>query len=212
MQIEGKLLGTEAQWVETCGGIAAGKTTLSAALNITALTPIHENFQSNPFWKAFYADPAETAFETEISFLLQHYHEIKSASKQGKFFACDFSLLLDLAYAEVTLNEEKRAAFMAVYQIIRRELPPPALVIHLVCDPEIELERIRKRGRDVEQSISLDYLSAINTALTEVIEKEATDWNVLTIDSVKFDFANSERDKEHVLELVNTRLASCRPD
>jgi deoxyguanosine kinase len=198
---------SEVKRVEICGVIASGKTTLAALLSHVPLFSIHENFQSNPFWKAFYADPNGTAFETEISFLLQHYHEIKTAVKQASSFACDFSLLLDLAYAHVTLNEGMREAFKAVYREIRRELPAPDLVIHLVCDPRIELERIRRRGREVEQSITLDYLDALNRALIEVLHEEARSWNILMIDSTALDFANNETDQQTVLEAVRSRLA-----
>ncbi|MGH8477732.1 MAG: deoxynucleoside kinase [Methylococcales bacterium] len=197
----------EAHRVEICGGIASGKTTLATLLNRIFLFPIHENFQSNPFWKAFYADPVSTAFETEISFLLQHYHEIKIAIKQTKAFACDFSPLLDLAYAQVTLNNSKREAFTVVYREIQRELPAPDLVIHLACDPEIELERIRRRGRDVEQSLTVDYLAALNRALGDVLREEAKSPNVITIDSAIVDFANNEADRQTVIETVRFRLA-----
>ena len=33
----------------------------------------------NPFWEAFYTDPSAYTFETEITFLLQHYHFAKVA-------------------------------------------------------------------------------------------------------------------------------------
>jgi deoxyadenosine/deoxycytidine kinase len=193
--------------IEVCGGIASGKTTLAQLSARASVIQVLEDFQSNPFWKAFYADPAGTAFETEISFLLQHYHEIKTATKQTKAFACDFSLLLDFAYAQVTLDEGKRGAFTAVYREIRRELPEPDLVIHLVCDPEVELERIRRRGREVEQSITVDYLAAINRASVGVLSEEAASWNVLTINSAELDFANNENDKQKVLDLIKSRLA-----
>ena len=192
--------------IEICGGIASGKTTLAQLLKQLEVSSIYENFQSNPFWKAFYADPAGTAFETEISFLLQHYHEIKAATKRTNAFACDFSLLLDLAYAQVTLDEGKRTAFTAVYREIRRELPAPDLVIHLICDPKTELERIRRRGRDVERSITADYLDAINRALLEILSKEASASNVLTINSATINFADDETDKKAVLEAVRSRL------
>ena len=89
-----------------------------------------EDFQANPFWKPFYADPAGTAFETEITFLLQHYHEIKVATKQGKPFVCDFSPLLDLAYSYVTLDKEKQSAFAAVHTEVHKEILSPGLLIH----------------------------------------------------------------------------------
>lgn len=192
--------------IEICGGIASGKTTLSLLLSRLDFSPILEIFHSNPFWQAFYENPVGTAFETEITFLLQHYHEIKTAAKNAGNFACDFSLLLDLAYARVTLDEGKQAVFEAVYREIRRELPTPDLVIHLICDPRIELERIRRRGRVVEQSITVDYLEAINQALVAVLRDEAKSWNVLTINSVAMDFANDPADENAVLELVHSRL------
>ena len=67
--------------IEICGGIASGKTTLANLLARSNIDPILEDFQTNLFWRAFYADPAGTAFETEITFLLQHYHQIKTARK-----------------------------------------------------------------------------------------------------------------------------------
>lgn len=192
--------------IEICGGIAAGKTTLARMLSLFGMTACLENFQANPFWRAFYADPVETAFETEITFLLQHYHEIKATAKIANTFVCDFSLLLDVAYARVTLNSGQRKAFSAVYGEICRALPKPNLVIHLVCDPAIELERIRQRGRDVEQSVTVDYLASVNLSLGHVLNKGAKSWNVLTIDSAVVDFANDEADQQRVLESVHARL------
>src|SRR3954447_11075813 len=98
------LLSTTSTRVEICGGIASGKTTLANLLGSSERMVVREDFSSNPFWRAFYDDPNNTAFETEITFLLQHYHQIKVATNLEKSFACDFSLLLDYAYAHVTLN------------------------------------------------------------------------------------------------------------
>lgn len=193
--------------IEVCGGIASGKTTLTQLLSQLEIPSVFESFQSNPFWKAFYADPIGTAFETEITFLLQHYHEIKTAAKQNKPFTCDFSPLLDLAYAKVTLDDRKREAFTAVYREIQTELPAPNLVIQLVCDPEVEIDRIKRRGRDVEQSITVDYLAALDQALAEVLRDEAKPLNILTLDSATIDFAHDEAGRQTVIEAVCDRLA-----
>ena len=194
--------------IEICGGVASGKTTVGTLTARIDWLPVFEDFRNNPFWKSFYTDRTGVAFEAEICFLLQHYHDIKTATKKAGNVACDFSLLLDLAYSDVTLNRGKRSAFSVLYREIRKELPNPDLFIHLVCDPEIELERIRLRGRHVEQSITVDYLAAINRALADVIRKEANSWNVLAINSAALDFANVEQDKQTVLECVEDRLGA----
>ena len=50
--------------IEICGGIASGKTTFAVLLNSLGYDPVYENFQSNPFWEAFYTVPEKYNFET----------------------------------------------------------------------------------------------------------------------------------------------------
>lgn len=192
--------------IEVCGGIASGKTTLTQLLGQLDISPVLENFRANPFWKSFYADPVGTAFETEISFLLQHYHEIKAATKRNHTFACDFSLMLDLAYAHVTLSGGKRNAFLTVWGEIREDLQTPSLLIYLVCEPHVELDRIRGRGREVEKPITIGYLGALNEALAEVMNTEAKSYTVVVIDSTAVNFADDEGAKKSILELIRTEL------
>lgn len=190
--------------IEICGGIASGKTTLANLLPRLDIKPILENFKTNPFWKAFYADPINTAFETEITFLLQHYHQIKTFGKSGSEIVSDFSMYLDLAYAHVTLRQDKREIFLSVYREVEKELGAPSLLIHLKCDPEIELRRIRERGRDVENSISIEYLQHINTQLERILTEKAYPHKLLVINSDLLDFAHDEDVKQSVLNKINT--------
>lgn len=193
--------------IEICGGIASGKTTLANLLAKLDLKPIYENFQTNPFWRAFYADPVGTAFETEITFLLQHYHQIKTAKKSRNIIASDFSMYLDLAYAHVTLSHEKREIFLSVYREVEKELGTPALLIHLKCDPEIELLRIRKRGREIENSITIEYLQQINTQLEKILAEKAHPHKLLVINSGLLDFAHDENVQESTLNQINDNLS-----
>jgi deoxyadenosine/deoxycytidine kinase len=193
--------------IEICGGIASGKTTLAQLLARLEFVPTLEDFQGNPFWQAFYADPAANAFETEISFLLQHYHDVKAALKAGHPFVCDFSPYLDLAYAYVMLSESKRRAFLSVYEEVKRELPPPTLLIYLQCGAETELGRIRRRGRRVESSITVDYLQQINSRLEQIVVGDVS-VRRLVLDSEFLDFANSEETKQSVLNTISKTLES----
>ncbi|WP_181415476.1 deoxynucleoside kinase [Nitrosomonas sp. Nm84] len=193
--------------IELCGGIASGKTTLANLLGRLGVNPILESFQANPFWRAFYADPIGTAFETEITFLLQHYHQIKTARKNGNTIVTDFSIYLDLAYAHVTLPQDKREIFLSVYREVEKELGAPTLLIHLQCDPEIELKRIRERGRDVENSITVEYLQQINTQLEKILNEKAHLKKLLVINSSLLDFAHEEDIKQSVLDQISANLS-----
>ncbi len=183
------------QRVEICGGIASGKTTLSLVLSSEGFASHFEDFLSNPFWKAFYSDPIGTAFETELTFFLQHYHEIKSVHSQSGLMACDYSLLLDLAYARVTLQGRRLQIFEDIFQEAWQELGAPDVLVYLRCDAETELSRIRKRARDVENAIHLDYLSALNASVESVITQFRPRLMVHEIDSRKIDFANDVHQK-----------------
>src|SRR6185295_2384914 len=140
--------------IEICGGIASGKTTLAKLLQVENLTSVFEDFRKNPFYRAFYHDPVGTAFETELTFLLQHYHQEKTAARHMKSFCADFSLVLDDAYGSVTLTPDKLKLFRLVHKKIESELPPRTLLVHLKCSPETELQRIRRRRRRAERTIT----------------------------------------------------------
>ena len=194
--------------IEICGGIASGKTTLTNLLGLNEIKLILENFSSNPFWKAFYADPVNTAFETEITFLLQHYHQIKIGSSLQQNFACDFSLTLDRAYANVTLSGSRLDTFHKVYEEASSHLVPPALLVFLQCSPEIQLQRIASRGREIEKSITIDYLASLNESLTSVISTLPETQKVLLIDSASNDFAHNEGTRTLIVEQVLDALRS----
>lgn len=193
--------------VELCGGIASGKTTFAGLLNGIGINAKFEKFETNPFWEAFYSNPVHYAFETELTFLLQHYHQIKVANSSQENFVCDFSPFLDLAYANVTLNDEQRTAFLSVYQQIKNELFHPSLLIYLRCEPSIELERIKKRGRSTEQSINTEFLSQLGASIEKCVSDISNDVPVIVIDSDKQDFVNDESVKQSLLDKVQQELS-----
>lgn len=193
---------TQLDRIEICGGIAAGKTTFASLFAKIGFDVIYESFATNPFWDAFYSDPVSYTFEAEVTFTLQHYHQIKKQVKVGNPIACDFSFLLDLAYAEMGLQGSQLAAFKTVYEEIKKELPPPALIVHLQCDPEIELARIRARGRAVEKNISVEFLCALNVAVADQLNKARGHVPMLTIDSSRNNFVDDEDVKSRMLQLV----------
>ncbi len=192
--------------IELCGGIASGKTTFASILSKIGIDPIYESFHSNPFWEAFYSDPQKYAFETEISFMLQHYHQIKRQCTDNKIMVCDYSFLLDMAYAEMGLQDSRLAAFKVVYEEIKKELPPPALIIHLQCDPDMELTRISNRGRAVEKSITTDFLWSLNAAIESQIDKARPCSKIITIDSARINFVDDEAAKAELVQLVSQAL------
>jgi deoxyadenosine/deoxycytidine kinase len=179
--------------IEISGGIASGKTTLCHLLSNNGFAAKFEKFSDNPFWSLFYQDPATHAFETEITFLLQHYSQIKTSIATSSTVVFDYSLFQDKAYARINLSGQRLEAFRAVYRCVIDELPSPALIVHLICTPEEELRRIQNRARSEEKSIDISYLNALNTAIENVVGEARTRIPILEIDSVALDFTHKPR-------------------
>jgi deoxyadenosine/deoxycytidine kinase len=193
--------------IEVCGGIASGKTTFASLFKISDVQPVYEDFTQNPFWKLFYSNPGNYNFETEITFALLHYHQIKRRYEQvSNIIACDFSFCLDLAYSRIGLYGSQLEAFEEVCSQIYKEVGLPSLLVHLRCDAETQLDRIRNRGRAEERSINLDFLDSLNKAVEKEVSIIETKCPVITIDSAIKDFANDENTKKEMVDLIQGQI------
>lgn len=173
--------------IEICGNIASGKTTFVDKFHKIEYLKIFEEFKKNPFYEDFYQDPQTYSFETEITFLLQHYHSIKRQLNKS-FLICDYAILQDLAYADVNLTGNRHHIFLEIVREIQQELGSPQVIIHLTCPEEILLERIKARSREAEISITVDYLKALAEALSARVKSASSQASVISIQSDLVDF------------------------
>lgn len=194
--------------IEICGGIASGKTTLCQGLRQSVSSTEFEDFSKNPFWALFYHDPHLHGFETEVTFMLQHYSQIKTSISALSTVAFDYSLLQDEAYARVNLDGRRLEAFEAVYRYVTDELPPPVLVVYLKCSPEEELKRIKNRAREEEKAIQPSYLDTLNRAIACAVNEVRARVRVLEVDSAALDFAHSPQTRSQVVSGVLAAVGS----
>ena len=163
--------------IEIAGVLGTGKTTIASLINPDWV--IHEDFDSNPFLASFYKNPAKYAFETEFSFLFQHYHQIKESEQKNQ--VCDFALVQDLAYARMGLEGKRFRLFKNTYQSIIEEVQHPNVLIYLSCEPNIILQRIRKRNRDNEKAVDFSFINLLQWHLEKEIETFISENNVKVI-------------------------------
>ena len=152
--------------IEGCVGI--GKTTVATGLaSHRGSELLLEAFELNPFLPAFYERPTETAIETEFSFLLLHFHQLKRIrplASQSELIA-DFHLGKDLLYADLNLtNGPARRLFQDLYSLCLQNVPQPGLLIFLSAPTALVIERIRARQREFELAIDPEYFAAVNAA------------------------------------------------
>jgi deoxyadenosine/deoxycytidine kinase len=200
--------------IEICGGIASGKTTMASLFDAHAELAL-EDFTATPFWRPFYETPGFYNFEAELSFLLQHYHQIKRRSLEGggrDILVCDFSYRLDRAYSTVSLEGREFQAFEGVYKQVLTDSIGPGLLIHLQCTPETQMQRIRARARKVESGITIQFLDSLNAAIEREIALARGSVPIVSIDSETSNFAHDAETKtryrhqilNRVFELVNS--------
>ena len=190
--------------IEICGGIAAGKTTLASVLTNHNLETVYEDFTKNPFWNAFFTDPDLFAFETELTFLLLHYHQLKLSTT--KRIVCDYCFTQDASYADLDLTGIKKRIFVESYDEVMKELGQPDLIVHLTCSPEIQLQRIKARARSEEASVSIEFLENLNVALVARLNALIGKVKIITIDSSVINFSKSAVDKKDVVNQVISEL------
>jgi deoxyadenosine/deoxycytidine kinase len=89
---------------------------------------------------------------------------------------------------------------------VTRTLPPPSLLIYLKAPVSTLVERIHRRGRDIESSISADYLQLLDTFYE--------DWMrvfdlcpVLTIRSDDLDFVHQPEHLDTVVNIIQEKLS-----
>ena len=179
--------------IEIAGCIASGKTTLVRAL-AGYFGTVYEDHAINPFWEAFYRDPSACAFETEITFLLQHFHFAKAARvDQRGVILLDHSFELDMAYAEVGLAGSRRDIFRSIYSEIQNELGAPRVIVFIRCGAAEAARRIRRRGRSIEIGVALDFLLQLQSELEIRIASISELVPIIHVDSEKTDFREKGR-------------------
>ena len=179
------------------GCMGSGKTTTARLLAERYHSNLlHEDTRLHPFIADFYVDSKKYAFETEVNFLLIHYHQLVKAEATSLFSSdvyADFLFDKDWIFADVTLRDNEREfnLFSELFSYFKNRIRKPDLVVYLRAPTKLIFDRIQKRGREFEKNIEFAYVEAINSAYEEFFrnykEAEVKVINVTDIDGVSED-------------------------
>lgn len=159
------------RYIAVDGPIGAGKTTVAQMLaNDISGNLVLEPVEKNPFLNEFYKDRRRNAFKTQLFFLLNRYQqqqELKQHDLFSEVTVCDYTFAKDLIFATINLNEDENNLYNTVYSLLDSKLPKPDIVVYLQADPEILLQRIKKRNNDYERPIGIEYIKELTNAYNE---------------------------------------------
>jgi deoxyadenosine/deoxycytidine kinase len=146
------------------GPIGVGKTTLVEMLSHRFEGVKIREDVDNPFLGDFYQDRPGAAFQTELYFLLSRYKQQQDIGQRELFdrlLVSDYTFWKNRIFAYLNLSDDELMLFDKLYALLEPQVPVPDLVIHLVADVETCMERIRRRARSIEKTISGEYLAEL---------------------------------------------------
>lgn len=198
--------------VLVAGNIGAGKTSLTERL--AARLNWMSGFESvtdNPYLPDFYADMKAWSFHLQVFFLGHRAAQHKALADGPQSAIIDRSIYEDAfifarALHELgNLDERDYLAYRQLYELVVASLPTPALLIYLRASVDTLVDRIARRGRAMESTITPDYLRLLDRYYDEWL----ADFNtcpVLTIRSDSLDFAHRHEDLDIVVQHIKDRL------
>lgn len=125
----------------------------------------HELSDRHPFLDAFYSDVEKYTFETELVFVLLHYHQFRDLPKSEKgIVITDYSPVKDVVFADMNLEGADLKLFSDLYERTSGSLRLPDLTIYLDVGVPLALDRISSRGREYEKGFDPAYLESLEAA------------------------------------------------
>lgn len=160
---------TGLKFIAIAGNIGAGKTELTAFLcKKYGLKPFFEPYERNPYLADFYKDMKTWALRSQIFFLTHKFRlhreleQQQGTALQDRTIYEDAEIFAKNLYRQRTIDKRDWKTYWELYQTISASLRPPDLMIYLRCPVKTLKQRIRLRGRKMEQSLPPRYLSRLN--------------------------------------------------
>ena len=190
---------TTPSFIGLAGNIGVGKTTftklLSEKLN---WTPFFESVSDNPYLSDFYTDMKRWSFNLQVFFLHKRFemHQKMSASLtsviQDRTIYEDLEIFAKNLYRLGKLSQRDWDNYYGLFKVMNFYLKRPDLIIYLKADTDTLLRRIKRRGRDYENSIDPEYIHTLNISYDRWIES-ISNQSVMIIET---DYFNIYEDAE----------------
>ena len=194
------------------GNIGAGKTCL------TELLSKHYNWEANyedvidnPYLDDFYTHMERWSFNLQVYFLNSRFRQLLAAKGKDIKFVQDRTIYEDAhifapnLHAMGLMNHRDFTNYKSLFELMESLIEGPDLLIYLRSSIPNLVSKIHKRGREYENSISIDYLSRLNERYEAWISTYDKG-NLLIIDVDELDFVENKADFSKVIEKIDAEI------
>lgn len=205
---------SERKFIAIAGNIGTGKSSLLEFLTRSYdISPFYEPNEANPYLPDFYKDMRRWAFQSQLYFLSNKFRIHQEADRLPGVVIQDRTIFEDAEIFATALHQMRKIdkrdweTYRAFYQNILRAINPPDLMIYLHCPMRTLRQRIRLRGRRMEQDIPLSYLKRLQSLYDQWIANYSMS-EVLVLDTGKLDFVSDLIDRQDVRQRIENLLPS----
>ena len=198
--------------IAVAGNIGAGKTTLTRLLSKHYQWEAQfEDVVDNPYLDDFYNQMERWSFNLQIYFLNNRYRQILQIRKGGKDTIQDRTIYEDAhifapnLHAMGLMTNRDFSNYTSLFELMETLVQPPDLLIYLRSSIPNLVNQIHKRGREYENSISIDYLSRLNERY-EAWAQSYEKGNLLVIDVDKLNFVDEPEDLGLVINKIDAEI------
>jgi len=205
--------GPDIRYVAIEGVIGAGKTSLARKLAHDSGSRLNlEIVEDHPFLSRFYADPTRYAFQTQIFFLLSRFRQQLEFFQQDLFqqtVISDYMFAKDRIFANINLEDDELLLYDKVASELEVRVPVPDLVVFLQGSTEVLMQRIAKRGREYERSMSREYIEELIEAYNHYFF-HYTESPLLIVNTNEMDFVNRPAEYEDLKARITEKFQGVR--
>ena len=199
-------------YVAIAGNIGAGKTTLTKLLaKHYKWEPHYEDVVENPYLEDFYNKMERWSFNLQIYFLNSRFRQILQIRESGKKIIQDRTIYEDAYIFAPNLHAMGLMAnrdfenYRSLFDLMESVVQGPDLLIYLRSSIPNLVSQIHKRGREYENTISIDYLSRLNERYEGWIHNYDKS-NLLIIDVDVINFVDNPEDLGDIITKIDAEL------
>ncbi|MGB8001257.1 MAG: deoxynucleoside kinase [Anaerobacillus sp.] len=200
--------------ITIAGTVGVGKSTITSSLaNALQFRTSLEKVDNNPYLEKFYNDFSRWSFHLQIYFLAERFKEQKRMFEYGGGFVQDRSIYEDtgifakMHYEKGTMSSVDYDTYTNLFQsmVMTPFFPHPDLMIYLEGSFDDVVDRIKERGRPMEQQTPTAYWEEMYERYTNWIDSFNA-CPILRLNINEYDLVNDPSSIELILKRIEQKF------